>query len=122
MVKRKYLVVSIDASREKEQPVSGQSSPILLHSSTNCPAFLTTSLASASVSSSGSSWCCLAQGSKYYTMSTRALRSSYEPSMKKGYSICCCFSSTMLHPIVPTTEVQKRCNCYTSSSLFIFVN
>jgi|UniRef100_A0A804LKK6 hypothetical protein len=40
MVKRKYLVVSIDASREKEQPVSEKSSPILLHSSTKLPSLL----------------------------------------------------------------------------------
>ncbi|KAG0545451.1 hypothetical protein BDA96_02G362700 [Sorghum bicolor] len=48
MIKRKYLVASIDASREKEQPIRGRSSPISLHSSTNSPACFTTSSDSAS--------------------------------------------------------------------------
>ncbi|KXG24909.1 hypothetical protein SORBI_3007G099800 [Sorghum bicolor] len=43
MIKRKYLVASIDASQEKEQPMRGRSSPISLHSKTNSPACFTTS-------------------------------------------------------------------------------
>ncbi|KXG34759.1 hypothetical protein SORBI_3002G087400 [Sorghum bicolor] len=42
MIKRKYLVASIDASQEKEQPMRGRSSPISLHSRTNSPACFTT--------------------------------------------------------------------------------
>ncbi|OQU90083.1 hypothetical protein SORBI_3002G336900, partial [Sorghum bicolor] len=44
MIKRKYLVASIDASQEKEQPMRGRSSPISLHSKTNSPAYFTTTL------------------------------------------------------------------------------
>ncbi|EER96103.2 hypothetical protein BDA96_02G088400 [Sorghum bicolor] len=44
MIKRKYLVASIDASQEKEQPMRGRSSPISLHSRTNSPACFTTTL------------------------------------------------------------------------------
>ncbi|KXG28774.1 hypothetical protein SORBI_3005G164400 [Sorghum bicolor] len=42
MIKRKYLVASVDASREKEQPMRGRSSPISLHSRTNSTACFTT--------------------------------------------------------------------------------
>ena len=90
VIKRKYLVASSDASREKEHPVSGRSSPISLQSSTNSPACLTTRSASASGSSSGSSWrrlalsiLALARGSEYSAMSTRALSRSCVPSVKE---------------------------------------
>ncbi|KAG0513472.1 hypothetical protein BDA96_10G105200 [Sorghum bicolor] len=40
MIKRKYLVATIDASQEKEQPMRGRSSPISLYSKTNSPVFI----------------------------------------------------------------------------------
>ncbi|KAG0515285.1 hypothetical protein BDA96_10G265000 [Sorghum bicolor] len=81
MIKRKYLVASIDASREKEQPMRGRSSPISLHSRTNSPACFTTSSASASGSSSESLWqrlaisiLALARGSEYCAIVVVLLR------------------------------------------------
>ncbi|KAH0469421.1 hypothetical protein IEQ34_000979 [Dendrobium chrysotoxum] len=50
----KYHVARRVPSCENEQPVNGRSSPISLHSSTNSPACLTTSMDSVSSSSSGS--------------------------------------------------------------------
>uniref|UniRef100_A0A0A9D082 Uncharacterized protein n=1 Tax=Arundo donax TaxID=35708 RepID=A0A0A9D082_ARUDO len=119
------LVASIDASREKEQPVSGRSSPISLHSSTNSPACFTTRSASASGSSSGSSRrrlalsiLALARGSEYCAMSTRALSSSCVPSVKKGYWICSSSSSPAAAAAAWSSSCarRRRSTCPSASS------